>query len=455
MKTIVAKFGGSSLCKAGVETIINRIHKANKENHKLIIVVSAIQRTTNNLLRTINHDASSLQQIIKEHNTFADELGIDKTHMNITLSKLGEVVTQYNEDPSIDITQHKINIVSYGEILSSIIISGLLEIRGIKAYLINARQFIKSVNNHDKIDPFNLTIKGQFYCNTSVLNCLTDKQDSNIFVTQGFIASTADARFCILSRSGSDTSASIIAAGIKAEQLEIWTDVNGMFTADPNMISEAMLIKTIGYDVCQEMSTSGSRVLHPYCIDPCKKEHIPIHVNNTFDPDGDNTIVNGFKDDINKVYAISTQNNVTVFHIKSDDMWEGCGFVHDIYKVFKENNIDVNIITTSPFAIKTTTEEISNEKLDAVKIKLSSQYDVDMISNCSIVSIVAKDIFDCPGIEKANGFINNLGRHHLHIKHNSANNMNVSFVVDSVITKQLVQMLHKEYIEDQVGDNLV
>jgi diaminopimelate decarboxylase/aspartate kinase len=448
MKTIVAKFGGSSLCKTGVETIINRIHKANRENYRLIIVVSAIQRTTNNLLRIINCDASSIHQIIREHNTFADELGIDKTMMNITLNKLSEVVAQYNEGP-YDVTQHKIKIISYGEILSSVIVSELLKSRGIKAYLIDARQFIKSVNNHNEIDPFNLTIKGKFYCDTDVLKSITDKQDSNIYVTQGFIASTADAKFCILSRSGSDTSASIIAAGVKATQLEIWTDVNGMFTADPNMIEQAMLIKTIGYDVCQEMSTSGSRVLHPYCIDPCKKEHIPIHVNNTFDPDGDNTIVNGFRDDVNKVYAISTQNNVTVFHIKSDDMWESCGFVHDIYKVFKENNIDVNIITTSPFSIKTTTEEISREKLEAVKIKLSLQYEVDMMNNCSIVSIVAKDIFDCPGIENANRFINALGRHHLHIKHNSANNMNVSFVVDSVITKQLVQMLHKEYIESR------
>lgn len=451
MRTIVAKFGGSSLCKAGVETIIDRIRKANDENYKLIIVVSAIQCTTNNLLKIINNDKSALAQIIREHDNFADELGIDKTYMKSMLDSLCELVMQFNENPPSDITQHKIKIISYGEILSSIIIYELLKVRGIVARLINARLFVKSVNTHDKIDPFNLTIKGQFYCDTATLNHITDNSDSNIYVTQGFIALTADSQLCILSRSGSDTSASIIAAGIDAEQLEIWTDVNGMFTADPNMISEAVLIRKIGYDICQEISTSGSRVLHPYCIGPCKEKHIPIHVNNTFDPDGDNTIVNGFRDDVNKVYAISTQKNVTVFHIKSDDMWEGCGFVHDIYKVFKDYNIDVNIITTSPCAIKTTTDEISTDKLNAVKIRLSAQYDVEMTSDCSIVSIIAKDIFDCPGIEKANKVINELGRHNLHIKHNSANNLNMSFVVNSIITKWLVQMFHEEFIENRIA----
>lgn len=444
--TVVAKFGGSSLCKSGINTILKQAEAALTNGYRLIIVVSAIQKTTNNLMKIVNFQEDTIEKIKKDHIDFATSLGLGTKNLNYSLDILCNLITQFKEDPSIDITQQKIKIISMGEILSSVLMADLLESNGINTKLINARQFIKSVNPHTKIDSFNLTMKGKFYCDVKSINFLVDNKPK-VYVTQGFVASTSDEQFCVLSRSGSDTSAAIIASGMKASRLEIWTDVNGMYTANPNVITDAKLIEKIGYDVCQELAAAGSKVLHPYCIKPCKEFHIPIHVKNTFKPDSEFTIVNGFQEDKkNKVYAISVQDDITVFTVESQDMWENYGFVHDIFKVFKDSGVDVNIITTSQFSISTTTEETSAEKLETVKNKLEEKYRVTMNSECSIISIIANDIFNDTGLNKSLEFINEIGRNHLHIKHYSSNNLNMSFVVDTSVCTRLVRMFHREFI---------
>ena len=454
--TIVAKFGGSSICKSGVETIIKQVKSAVENNYRLIIVVSAIQKTTNNLMKIVTLQEDTIDKIKKDHIDFANSMGLDTQNLNYSLDILCTLVTQFKEDPSINITQQKIKIVSMGEILSSVLMADLLNFYKVPTKLINARQFIKSVNPHTKIDSFNLTMKGKFYCDAQSIKFLIDNKPS-VYVTQGFVASTSDERFCVLSRSGSDTSASIIAAGIKAARLEIWTDVNGMFTANPNVITDAKLIEKIGYDVCQELAAAGSKVLHPYCIGPCKEFHIPIHIKNTFKPDAPFTVINGFKETKkNKVYAVSVQDNVTVFTIESEDMWENYGFVHDIFGVFKDSGIDVNIVTTSQFSISTTTEETSPEKLEAAAEKLKKKYKITMNNECSIISIIVNDIFGDTNLNKALEFINETGREHLHIKHYSSNNLNMSFVVDSCVCTKLVRMFHREFITKKIErvDNL-
>jgi diaminopimelate decarboxylase/aspartate kinase len=457
MDSIVLKFGGTSMCIQGFSTILDQIIKYDKNQSRVYIVVSAIKNTTNNLIKIINQEEDTYDTILDSHNKLLSNLDLDKSVLADTFQKLKEDMYTLITDPTIDITQQKIKILSYGEILSSIMLTEYLKKNKVEVKLINARYFIKATNHSSDIDPHNLNLKGKFYCDLKKLNFLDFQSghNVNIYVTQGFIASTSDERFAILSRSGSDTTAALIASTINAKRLEIWTDVNGLYTANPKYIHNAQLIKNINYDICQELSASGSQVLHPHCIKPCQKANIDIHIKNTFDPDNpeftvvstNNTSSQSNNDNHNKIYAVSVQDNVTVFHIESMDMWEDYGFVADIFTVFSKNNIDVNIITTSQFSITTTTQETSSVKLDNTFKELLTKYKVKMTRECSIISIIADDILGNTQLSKSLKLVNNGHfRKHLHITHNSSNNLNLSLVVDEKICCQLVKILHQEFL---------
>lgn len=447
---IVAKFGGSSMCLEGLKTVMWRIREAITNGKRLIVVVSAIKNTTDNLIKIVTKTENTIKQIRDDHIRLANSLSIDKKDLNYSLDILCDLIVQFNEDPNIDTTQQKIKIISLGEIMSSIILASLLKKNSICSKLISARQFIKSVNDHKKIDPFNLSMNGEFYCDVNAVNFVSDP-GVNIYVTQGFIASTADERCCILTRSGSDTSASILAAGLNAERLEIWTDVDGMFTTDPNRIREAQLIEEIGYSVCEEIAASGSQVLHPYSILPCKLKKIPIHIRNTMRPNSAHTVVKSVPEDCNKIYAISIQKNITLFNAELKDMWNNPGHVHNVFEAFAKHKVNVDIIPTSKKSIMTTTDELSEEKIRAVEGELLKNYTVTVTRGCSMVSIIAGDTFNISCLGRSHGFINELGREHFYAKHYSSNNRNISFVVDSSITVRFARMLHDEFIMKRVN----
>ena len=447
---IVLKFGGTSMCKRGYDTILQQVKLNN--DYKIIIVVSAIQKTTNKLEQIIyQYNTSIIDDIRSDHIALANSLGVCTDKLNICIDNLRTDVNMLHQDATVNIVEQRIKILSYGEILSSIILHNFLQHMSINNVLLNAKLFIKSEHAHTKIDPYNLTISGEFKCHNNILLQLFNNE-CNVYVTQGFIASTADCYSCLLSRSGSDTSASLIGASLKADRVEIWTDVNGLYTADPNSLPEALLIKEVNYSIAQEISASGSTVIHPFCSVPCQKDNVPIWIRNTFDPDNsDFTIINNKIDtDPTCIYSISCQKNVTVFKIEALDMWNNFGFVSDIFNIFSTYSVDVNIITTSLISVTTTTEEKSDEKKRLVFKKLKCKYpSVEMIENCNMVSIIGNDIQSNLKLAKINEIIAGLGKNLLYIKHESSNRLNLSLVVDNSITYKLIKELHREFIAKQ------
>ena len=449
MKHIVLKFGGSSMCEKGYETMLQQIKKKEQCGYKTVVVVSAIGKTTNKLYKITQYEGKGMFDSIYDlHMTLAKEMNVDFKELDKCLKELHNEIELFKRDPSQNLVEQRIKILSYGEILSSIFLHNFLTSRGVSNNMINARSFIKADHNHTEIDPYNLSMKGEFRCREDRLLHLMDS-DELIYVTQGFVASTADCHPCILSRSGSDTSASLIAAGLNADRVEIWTDVNGLYTADPNMIPEALLIKEINYDIAQEISASGSQVIHPFCSIPCEEKNVPIWIKNTFDPDNQNfSIINGnHTADPDILYSISSQKGITVFNIETHDMWSNHGFVSDIFKVFNSHSVDVNIITTSQISVSTTTDETSTEKKKLVYDELRKKYShVSMTDNCNIVAIIGNDVQRNLRLTKCSEIITSVGIEHLHIKHESSNKHNLSFVVDDVIAKKLVKAFHREFI---------
>lgn len=425
----VIKFGGSSVSVKGLEHIVNIILNS---DDTIIVVLSAIHNLTNSLLNLIDKK-------IKLDNIFNIVFELLKAYeleftveMKVLFSQLEEL--NDIEEKSV---QDKFNILFFGEKMSTLILTTFLKKLSVNHKYIYAPNFIKSNKTSDNIDKYTLSLNGGFSCDCSKLKSLIS-DECNIYITEGFIASTLDGLNCVLSRGGSDTSASLIAACLNAEKLLICTDVNGFYSSDPRIIPCASIFKTIDYDLAQELAASGSKVMHPYSIIPCKQKNIPIEIHNTFDFDGDFTEIINCS---NSLTGVSIQNNISVFNIVSPDMWENYGFVHDIFKVFSKHKVDVNIITTSQFSVHTTTDTISQDKIKLVIDELRKKYTVDTISKCSIVSFITKNVINHTNII-------DMFKDKLILSHISSNGLNLSLVVLEDDSKLIAQKLH-DYVYPQ------
>ena len=395
---VVLKFGGTSINKNGFQIMSNKIHELRKKGKKIIIVVSAIRGVTDNLIEG--------QHSIKDLITIYNDLfftTIEKIHHNVNINNKDE-------------------IISIGETLSAYVVSEKLNID-----YVNARNFIKCIQKGEK------TLK-LFIENIPNNDC---------FVTEGFVALTEEGEVKTLGRGGSDTTASVIANHIKAEYLEIYTDVSGIYTCDPNIVKEAYLIENIDYEIAQEMSALGANVLQHHSILPCKKENIPIYIRNTNKPSEKTTIIS------QKPYSgisIATQDNVSLFRIKSLDMWNDYGFVSSIYKVFKNFQIDINIITTSQFEISTTTNHKNLDNIDTVQNILKEKgFNVEVIYPCSIISIIGSNL-NTKIFEKCKNILHN---DNILITHFSSNNLSINFVIDGEYLSNTINKLHKELLNNK------
>jgi diaminopimelate decarboxylase/aspartate kinase len=324
----------------------------------------------------------------------------------------------------------EINIVSKGEFFTCHILNRYLCQNKIKSQFVSSLDIICC-----SLENTSMYNKGEFVVNpVKIINSL---QIFNVTVVPGFSASTPSNKCCLLGRGGSDTTGSIIASAINASVYEIWTDVNGIFSSDPRKISNTFINPSINYDAAQEVAAMGAKVIHPYCILPCAIKNIPICIFNTFDPHAQSTVICATNN--NNIYGVTMQDNVKLFKISSLNMWNNYGFVYDIFSVFKEFNVDVNIINTSQFNITTTTDETDEIKLYAIKKKLEEKYQVDLKFANSIVSIVGDNIRT---IDKIGIIFKLVKNFEIITTSYSSNDMSLSFVVDSSIAINLTQQLH-------------
>ena len=434
---IVLKFGGSSISKQGFDNIINHI-KINK-NKNIIIVLSALYQTTNHLLEIIensNNYQKAFITIIKNHQKLLIELELSSTIIDDLIKELNDNITKYRKyhsNPMIPI------ILSYGEKLSTLILYKYLQKHNLEIKLINGGDIIKTKNSindmHNKY-----YMKGTFYCDDKIIDYM---KNYKIIITQGFVGRTIDNHICTLSRGGSDTTAALIATKTKAERLEIWTDVNGIYNADPNIIKNAKIITEIDYELCQEMAGMGAKVLHPYCILPCKKANIPIYIKNTYDENNINTKISN---DINNELSIILQKNNKVFEITSLDMWNNYGFVADIFLKFKNYSIDINIITTSQYSVLATTTESDDNKIMMLSEELSKNYEVN-IFNCDLISIIGRNILQNKKLPKLFSNLNNHDK--ILITHFSSNNMCLTFAVTNDISIYMYKRIYNQIFDTE------
>ncbi len=421
---IVLKFGGTSQKYSTYEMILNRIQKINSDKLqiKFVIVLSAMSGITNKLLEYVNNLCSeTLTEIINKNVILASECNIN---INDLMSKF---ILEENNFANID---NKISFVSKGEFFTCHILNRYLNNNNVKSKFVSSHDIIYSSLENDSL--YN---KGEFNVDSDII--INEFKNNDVIVVPGFSGRTPENKCCLLGRGGSDTTGSIIAAAVNATVYEIWTDVNGIYSSDPRKISNTHINPIVNYDAAQEVAAMGAKVLHPFCILPCALKSIPIHIKNTFEPDSKSTVIT--KKESNHIYGVTIQDNVKVFKITSLNMWNNYGFVYDIFSVFKEFNVDINIINTSQFNITTTTDEHDNYKLLNIKSKLEEKYLVDVKTNNSIISVVGDNI---RMIENIGDIFKLTKKFDIITTSYSSNDMTLSFVVDSLIAINLAQQLH-------------
>ena len=449
---IVMKFGGTSV--ANFEAITRTIFIiGSKLDKKPVVVVSALSKITD-LLYAIS-DAALAGDVVKTDELLAQ---LRKRHVDLTGELLAqsvlkdEAVAKVNEicDGLDKIAfavcslgelsdRNKAVIISTGEYLSSTIIAYAMNSKGIRTKWVDSRTMMITNNAYLKAEPVVDAI-------AEVAPALVAQayEGMDAIIMQGFVGVTADGEPTVLGRGGSDYSASLIGMAVDAERIEIWTDVDGVLTADPRRVKNTKYLEKISFEEAAEMAHFGAKVLHPLTIEPAVKKNIPLYVLNSMNPSGKGTAIlrNELIED--GVKSVSFKENIKVINIFSMKMINTSGFLRRVFEIFSENKISVDLISTSEANISVTVD--ASENIDKLVAELSEFCDVIVDDDKSQISVIGKNIVRLNGMLKKT--FAPLKRCNVYMISQGASFVNISFVVDREELTEVVQDLH-----DHLFDN--
>lgn len=438
MKTVVIKFGGTSVSsKKNIDTIVQIVKKEKSNNP--VVVVSALSKITNLLVEIADKKSvnKNIQIIRKVHRDLIISIWKDKKsqkklflYVDSNLANIKKIVMKKSLSKS-----NKDVVLSFGEIMSSYIICDVLSKEGISSEQINASKCIVTDNNFGSAE----FIQNKTKLNTlKVLVPLIRKQI--VPVVTGFIGSTVSGKITTLGRGGSDYSASIIGYCLNSSEIQIWTDVNGIMSADPRVVPTAKTIEVVSYQAAAELAVLGAKVLHPKTILPAIKKEIPVKVLNTFSiSDKGTTIV---KNEINKkgTTAIVSKKGIKVINIYDPGMFNVTGYLHKIFSIFDKLAISVDFISTSEVSISLTIDG----KYDTTKLaKLLEEFAMVTVKNkYATVSVIGKPIGHMPIVSSLT--YGALEKENIEIEMISAGSsrLNETIVVKEEDADQVVRIFH-------------
>ena len=435
---IVMKFGGTSVESAeAIERVASIVRE--RLDRRPVVVVSAMGKTTNRLLEAASlavhgHRDQAISALLALRDFHLRESGMERTveehfqelsELMRGLAILGELTPR-----SIDA------ISSYGERLSSLIVTNLFHRHGLRAAHVDSRHLIVTDNRHTQAAP----IYEETY--RRLAGCLPRMIEKQVPVMGGFIASTADGVTTTLGRGGSDFTAAIVGAGIGAEEIQIWTDVDGMLTCDPRICDGGRRIRIISFSEAAELAYFGAKVLHPATVLPALEKDIPVLILNSRRPRVEGTrIVSGTVHSTNPVKSIASRTGIVVMSIRSTRMFMAHGFLRRIFEIFDRYGVPVDMVSTSEISVSLTIEPTPH--LNALTEELSEFAEVGVDSDQAIVCIVGENIRDTPDI--ASRVFNALHGINVRMVSQGASSLNLGFVVAGEDTRDTVRRLHDEF----------
>jgi aspartate kinase len=387
----VLKFGGTSI---GTAERFKAVAKLVSGGEIKIVVFSAMSGTTNSLVEIANqlytkHNESAIELIDKletEYSKVVDELYTDNE-----VKQKGEEIVKYHFDFIRSFTQDLFTaheekaVLAQGELISSALFHNYLIEQNIDAELLPALNFMRIDTNSE---PDN------YYIKENLNRELSQHQDCNLFITQGYICRNLYGEIDNLKRGGSDYTASLVGVAVDAEEIQIWTDVDGFHFNDPRYVDDTHPIPQLSFDEAAELAYFGAKILHPSSVFPAKESNIPVRLKNTMNPDEPGTIITS-EPKGKGIKAIAAKDGITAVKIKSGRMLLAYGFIRKVFEVFERYKTPIDMITTSEIAVSVTIDDKS--QLTKIVEELKSYGVVEVNEQMTIICLVGHNIIEQKG----------------------------------------------------------
>lgn len=434
------KFGGTSV--GSPERMKNVSSLITKSGEPTFVVLSAMSGTTNTLVEISDYlykkNPEGANEIInnleKKYMQHVEDLYSTDEYKQKTLEFLHEefdYLRTFTKDLFTSFEEK--SIVAQGEVLSTNMIVNYLQEKGIKAILLSALDFMRTDKNAEP-DPQYIKEK---------LNAIMQENTGyQIYITQGFICRNAYGEVDNLQRGGSDYTASLIGAALNADEIQIWTDIDGMHNNDPRVVENTEAVRQLNFEEAAELAYFGAKILHPTCVQPAKFAGIPVRLKNTMEPDAegtiiDNVIVRG------KIKAVAAKDNITAIKIKSSRMLLATGFLRKVFEIFESYQTPIDMIATSEVGVSMSID--NDTHLNEIVDELKKYGTVTVDTNMCIICVVGDLDWSNLGFETlATDAMKNIP---VRMISYGGSNYNISFLIKESDKKKALQNLSKVLFE--------
>mgnify|MGYP002517893259 CR=1 FL=1 len=430
----VMKFGGTSV--GSPERMKHVASLVVKGNEPVLVVLSAMSGTTNSLVEISDYlykkNPEGANEVInrleKKYIQHVNELYKTDEMKKETASFLrGEFDYLRSFTKDLFTSFEEKAIVAQGEIMSTNMVVNYLKECGVKTILLSALDFMRTDKNSEP---------DALYIREKLNAVLAENPDNQVYITQGFICRNAYGEIDNLQRGGSDYTASLIGAAIGAEEIQIWTDIDGMHNNDPRVVEKTEAVRQLHFEEAAELAYFGAKILHPTCIQPAKYAGIPVRLLNTLDPTAPGTIINN---DVQKgtIKAVAAKDNITAIKIKSSRMLLATGFLRKVFEIFESYQTAIDMITTSEVGVSMSIDNAEHLKEIVAELKKYGTVTVD--KDMCIICVVGDLDWSNVGFETlATDAMKNIP---VRMISYGGSNYNISFLVKESDKKRALQSL--------------
>ncbi len=447
---LVLKFGGTSVSSPERwETIRDLIQERVEAGYRLLVVHSALAGVTDRLqqllqLAVAGDHETRLEALLELHFALFRKQGLEGAALlGEDAEELRRLLAQIHRLGQATPPVHA-QVLALGELMATRLGAAWLQDRGVAVNWLDAREILPVNEPANRRDPAAyLAADCDFDPDPDCQARLAAV--SGTLLTQGFIASNDSGETVLLGRGGSDTSAAYMAAKLQAVGLEIWTDVAGVFSADPRIVAGARQLKALSYQEAQEIASTGGSVLHPRSISPLRRQGIPLRIRSTSQPQQAGTLVSReLAGDAPGVKAISGRTGITLISMETLGMWHEVGFLADAFRCFSDFGLSIDLVSTSEsnvtITLDTRAHGVDAATLDELKQRLESICRVQIIGHAEVVTLVGHKIRSI--LHEIGPALEVFEEHRIHLVSQAASDLNLSFVVGEDQAHRLIQKLH-------------
>lgn len=463
---VVLKFGGTSVAsRARWENIESIVRTRKGAGLRPVLVCSAISKVSDTIERLMARAVDGehepvLAELREIHESRVDELEVERALVEEGLAELERIATGASLTREVS-PRLRARALAWGELLSTKLGAAFLEKRGLKVRWVDAREclvalpepqapdtrrYLSATCGHDEEPQLRARFEALF------------GDGADLILTQGFIARDRRGDTVLLGRGGSDTSAAYFAAKLRAARCETYTDVPGMFTANPREVPTARLLRRLDYDEAQEIASMGAKVLHPRCIAPCKHAGIPLSIHTTERPELEGTLISEHAGGTApQVKAIARKSGVMLVSMDTFGMWQQVGFLADIFQVFKDHGVSIDLVSTSEANVTCSLDKaataLPDSVLESLVEDLQKRTNATLIGPCAAVSLVGRSIRSI--LHQLGPVLKAFEEQNIHLVSQAASDLNLTFVVDEDQADRLVAKLHQLLFSGRGDDPLL